>query len=553
MTKKESKPKRLACLTKKTEKKLRSGDSVGKMSSSDVNKLIHELQVHQIELEMQNEALKNSMMEIEEARRKYCELFDFAPVGYFTLDKNGLIIEANLAGSSLLGFEREALIETSRPFHNFVTASHFGIIQSHFEMILNSQLKHSCRVTMTKKDNSAFGAMIETIAVRDSEGQIDHYLCAVTDITEITRTEEALRESEKRYRHIVEDSMEFVGRASANGTITFVNEALLRYTGMRREELLGRNVADFIPSADREAFFTFLRSLTAENQTADIEQRVLSPDGDIRWHLWTVRAIFAKGGRFIEFQGTGRDITGRKRSEQELIRRQALLEEANKEMESFSYSVSHDLRAPLRAIDGYARMLLKKHGHEFDEDSLRKFNVIRSSTHMMGQLIDDLLTLSRLGRKQLSMSKIDMEALIREVWKELEVNPSRSIDLTVDGMPPAYGDRTLIKQVYSNLLANAVKFTKYKDSALVEVGGYIEGNDDVYYVKDNGVGFDMTYYDKLFGVFQRLHKADEFEGTGIGLATVQRIIRRHGGKVWAEGKEGEGATIYFSLSPPEIH
>jgi len=179
---------------------------------------------------------------------------------------------------------------------------------------------------------------------------------------------------------------------------------------------------------------------------------------------------------------------------------------------------------------------------------MRKFNVIRSSSQQMGQLIDDILTLSRLGRKHMSMSKIDMAALIGDVWKELQATaPDRKINLTVNGMPPGYGDRTLIKQVYSNLLANAVKFTKFRDPAFIEVGGRTDGSEDVYYVKDNGVGFDMAYYDKLFGVFQRLHKPDDFEGTGIGLATVQRIINRHGGRVWAEGKVNEGAAFYFSL------
>jgi two-component system sensor kinase len=238
--------------------------------------------------------------------------------------------------------------------------------------------------------------------------------------------------------------------------------------------------------------------------------------------------------------------------ERRVEERTAKLEEINRELESFSYSVSHDLRAPLRAIDGYARMILKKQGDKFDEDTLSKFNVIRSSAHMMGQLIDDLLTFSRLGRKEISMSKLDMHALINDVWKELRIiNPDRNMFLTLQGLPSGYGDRSLVKQVYSNLLGNAVKFTKYREAAYIEAGGYTDGNEGVYYIKDNGVGFDMTYYDKLFGVFQRLHSTDDFEGTGVGLATVQRIIRRHGGRVWAEGGTDRGATFYFTLRGKE--
>jgi two-component system sensor kinase len=242
------------------------------------------------------------------------------------------------------------------------------------------------------------------------------------------------------------------------------------------------------------------------------------------------------------------DFTERKRAEDALKERTTELEAANKELESFSYSVSHDLRAPLRAIDGYARMILKKEGDKFDEETMRKFNVIRSNAQMMGQLIDDILTLSRVVKKHLSTSQLEMDAVIREVWKELEtINPERNMKLTVQDVPVSYGDRTLIKQVYANLLSNAVKFTKYRDPALIETGGYAEGNENVYYVRDNGVGFEMEYYDKLFGIFQRLHKPDEFEGTGVGLATVERIVQRHGGRVWAEGKVNEGATFYFTL------
>jgi len=243
-----------------------------------------------------------------------------------------------------------------------------------------------------------------------------------------------------------------------------------------------------------------------------------------------------------------RDITERKKAEDAIKEHAAKLEEANKELESFSYSVSHDLRAPLRAIDGYARMILKKQGDKFDEDTLRKFNDIRLNARTMGKLIDDLLTFSRLSRKNMSTSQLNMVDLIREEWKELNnINPDRKMDLIVNSTPLGYGDAALVKQVYHNLLSNAVKFTKLRDYAHIEVGGYNDGNEDVFYVKDNGVGFDMKYYDKLFGVFQRLHNDPNFEGTGVGLATVQRIVHRQGGRVWAEGKVNEGATFYFTL------
>jgi light-regulated signal transduction histidine kinase (bacteriophytochrome) len=232
--------------------------------------------------------------------------------------------------------------------------------------------------------------------------------------------------------------------------------------------------------------------------------------------------------------------------------RTAELEAANEELESFSYSVSHDLQAPLRAIDGYARMILRNHSDQFDEDTKQKFSTIRNNAQMMGQLISDLLAFSRLGRKAIISSTLDMDVLLNEAWRELQtIHPERKMILDVQELPSAFGDRILIKQVLLNLLSNAIKFTKYCRFAKIEAGGYADGKQLVYYLIDNGIGFDMKYHDKMFGVFQRLHSSEEFEGTGVGLAIVQRIIHRHGGRIWAEGKPDQGAKFYFSLKREE--
>ncbi|VVB84695.1 Methanogenesis regulatory histidine kinase FilI [uncultured archaeon] len=249
------------------------------------------------------------------------------------------------------------------------------------------------------------------------------------------------------------------------------------------------------------------------------------------------------------YEDAKQQLAERKRAENELIKRTKQLETANKELEAFSYSVSHDLRAPLRAIDGFSRVILEDYTEKVDDEGKRYLNIIRDNTQKMGQLIDDLLTLSRLGRKQMEISEIDMGKLAKEVFDELKAAaPERTVQLDINTLPPAHGDRSMIRQVFVNLLSNAIKFTRPKEKAVIEIGEKIEGNEHAYYVKDNGVGFDMQYINKLFGVFQRLHSAEEFEGTGVGLAIVQRIIHRHGGKVWAEGKLNEGAVFYFTLS-----
>jgi two-component system sensor kinase len=224
------------------------------------------------------------------------------------------------------------------------------------------------------------------------------------------------------------------------------------------------------------------------------------------------------------------------------------LSDANKELESFSYSVSHDLRAPLRAIDGFSQMLVEDYGNKLDEDGQHQLDVIQSSARDMGHLIDDLLAFSRLGRKEIKTSEIDMGILVEEVFEQIQVGETdRTARLNIDSLPPSKGDRSLIREVYVNLLTNAIKFAKSGETPVIEISGTVNGDENFYSVKDNGVGFDMKYADKLFQVFQRLHSAEEYEGTGIGLALIQRIIHRHGGRVWAEGKVDEGATFYFSL------
>jgi len=258
------------------------------------------------------------------------------------------------------------------------------------------------------------------------------------------------------------------------------------------------------------------------------------PDNDL---MQMISALGSQIGQFIE----------RKRAEEEIRTSNAQLEAANKELEAFSYSVSHDLRSPLRAIDGFSRLLTEDYGGKFDDEGRRLLDVIRDSSKKMGQLIDDLLTFSRLGRQSLSAAEIDMKRLVEDVLKGVHMAGDQRSKLVLKALPPARGDATLLKQVWANLLGNAIKFSGKRERPVVEVSGHEDGTESVYCVKDNGAGFDMRYYDKLFGVFQRLHRTEEFAGTGVGLAIVQRVVLRHGGRVWAEGKVGEGAAFYFSL------
>jgi signal transduction histidine kinase len=234
--------------------------------------------------------------------------------------------------------------------------------------------------------------------------------------------------------------------------------------------------------------------------------------------------------------------------EQRVRERTAELEAANKELESFSYSVSHDLRAPLRHIDGFSQMILDRHGEQMPPDALRLLKQVTAGARRMGHLIDDLLAFSRLGRQPLTVRPVSVDAIVRETLEELSKEQAgRTVDVRIGPLPECAGDKGLLKQVYANLLGNAFKFTRKREVAVIEVGFAGDRLTGAYFVKDNGAGFNPRYVDRLFGVFQRLHSASEFEGTGVGLSIVQRIVQRHGGRIWAEGDVDKGAAFHFTL------
>lgn len=230
------------------------------------------------------------------------------------------------------------------------------------------------------------------------------------------------------------------------------------------------------------------------------------------------------------------------------------LQVANRELEAFSYSVSHDLRAPLRSIHGYMNIFAEDYLQQLDGEGKRLVNIILNNAAKMGQLIDDLLAFSQLGRKALQKSKVSMKTLVNEVWQEQsEQEKGRKISFVLKPIPPAIADSITVKQVWTNLISNACKYTRNKEEAHIEVGSFLQGKTVVYYVRDNGAGFEMQYYDKLFGVFQRLHSEEEFSGTGVGLAIVERIVTKHGGSIWAESKVDEGTTFFFTLEKVYPH
>jgi PAS domain S-box-containing protein len=390
------------------------------------------------------------------------------------------------------------------------------------------------------------------------------------NITDRLRAERALAEQQLFLRQVIDLNPSFVFAKDTEGRFTLVNQSLAEAYGLKAESLLGKRDADVNPNKEEAERFCRddLQVIDSRRDKIIQEEKITDAKGRVRWLQTIKRPIILPDGTVNQILGVSTDITERKWVSDEIkklneglelriIERTAQLEIANKELEAFSYSVSHDLRAPLRAMNGFSRILIEDYGPQMPDEARRYLHIVRDNARQMGQLVDDLLAFSRLSRQPLQKQQVEPNDIVRQVLGELgSEQAGRRINISIGDLPAVLADPSLLKQVYINLLSNALKYTRGRDEAQVEVGSRADGNrsgEATYYVRDNGAGFDMQYADKLFGVFQRLHRAEEFEGTGVGLAIVQRIIDRHGGHIWAEAEENKGATFFFTLQGANSH
>jgi PAS domain S-box-containing protein len=359
-------------------------------------------------------------------------------------------------------------------------------------------------------------------------------------------------EWETRRNYFFRLSIELLAISNYQGVFTQTNPTWQKTLGYGESELHGHALQAFIHPEDLPATNEVIANILKAETPLYFENRFRAKDGEYRWLGWTIAPFAAEGLLYI----FARDMTDRRQRENEIRRLNGDLEQRtlslqllNQELESFSYSLAHDLRTPLRSITAYSEMIVAGEAGELTTEALKMVRTIQRNSGRMTQLMDDFLAFFRVARKDVKQEKIVMTAIAREAIATVMVDSKRQIEFKVGTLPPAKGDPAMVLQVLVNLVSNAVKFTALKEKAEIEIGCVADRIPTVYYVKDNGVGFNMKYYSRLFGVFERLHRREEFDGTGIGLAIVQKIVQRHGGSVWAEAAVDQGATFYFTLAP----
>lgn len=487
-----------------------------------------------------------------------------------TIGADGKITDVNAATEVVTGSSRSALIGTD--FCEYFTdpdkarAGYQQAFRDGFVRDYPLELRHC--------DGHVTSVIYNASVYRDSAGNVAGVFAAARDITERKRAEEEAQLAHEHLRRFVDANIVGVLIVKSGGIVLEANDYYLNLVGFTREELQ-RGQVDWRAvtppewlSTDEEA----IRELRERGTCAPYEKEYLRRDGTRVPVLLADAMLPGPGEQIAAF---ALDLSDRKEAEREIRKlnaeleqrvrdRTAQLEAANRELEAFSYSVSHDLRAPLRAVEGYADILLEDHLDRLNKDGQFMLQQVRKSALNMEQLINDLLAFSRMGRREKETVRVDMRALVREVCDELlATHPDRQLEFRTADLPAVYGDKDMLRQVWRNLLGNAVKFTRPRAVAEIEVGyggrkpcelsgessecGQSPSSCLTYFVRDNGVGFEMAYKNKLFGVFQRLHSIRDYEGTGVGLALVKRVVDRHGGEVWAEGKVDQGATFYFTL------
>jgi PAS domain S-box-containing protein len=495
---------------------------------------------------------------LQESEEKYRSLFEYANDSIFIIEpETQHFMDVNENAAKRLGYTREELLKL--PLHRLYSPKDRSRNQELIQELLKTgsiTFEH----THLRKDSSSSPVEISSRVIEYGDKKVIQSF--VRDITERKQSEDKIRASVERYRTLFETSPQGILTVDLKGTITSCNSAFLALTGYSEEEIVGKHFSE-MPSLlieDLPRYLKMFASGIKGKVTEFIEFKWRHKDGSIRsadGHI----GLLKEKGKLTGFQTIMQDITERKQAEEEILKlnevleqrvqeRTAELQASNKELEAFSYSVSHDLRAPLRAINGFSYILEENYADILDEDGKDYLQKLQLASLKMDGLINDLLALSKLGRRDLRIKTLNLSNTAKRIFKELTKQEKYRQFVFNTNIPHlSNADEHLIKVMLTNLISNAIKFTRGRQTAVIEFGCDCTGDQHVYYLKDNGIGFEMDYVDKLFNPFQRLHGEKEFEGTGIGLAIVKRIVQRHNGIVWIEGKVDQGVTVFFTMDP----
>lgn len=483
---------------------------------------------------------------LQESLDRIGNLYNEAPCGYHSLDARGIFGEINDTELGWLGYSREEVVG-KMSFAELHTPESATVFAARYARFKETGATTNAEYTLRRKDGTLLTVLLNATAIYDSHGV---YLASRATLFDITLLKRAEQERDRFFTL----SGDLLIIATFDGRFKRVNPVWQRVLGYNPEALVGRPFVDLIHPEDLAATAVEVERLSQGRETIDFENRYRHANGAWHWLRWTARADVPEGLIYA----SARDVTDERTADErirslntDLALHARQLEAANRELESFSYSVSHDLRAPLRHIDGFSSLLANRLGPAIDKEAQRYLTTISRAAKQMGALIDDLLAFSRVGRTPLRIESVRHNALLAEVMENGHYHRSeRPIQWEIAELPEVRADRALLRQVWANLIDNAVKYSGKCAAPRIVIGGALNPENSgeyIFFVRDNGVGFDMAYADKLFGVFQRLHGPTEFEGTGIGLANVRRIVTRHNGRTWAEGRVDEGATFYFSL------
>lgn len=517
----------------------------------DTDKLIHDLQVHQVELEARNAELRRALQDQEKLAKRFSDLYDFAPVGYLSLDRKGRILRSNLAFTSMIGWERKLLRE--RSLFPFVLSEDRDILFLHLRRLFKDRRKEICQLRLKSAKDEIIHVQMES-SINLEPGDKMSAMTSVTDISDLFRTQQALKRREEEFRTLAENAPDIIARFDKKFRHLYVNTRAEEILGLSLDKIIGRTNRELGYSDSLVEFWQDkIMGVFSKKEKTTIEYAVPTPSGEIYFESSLVPE-FNKHGDVVSVLEISRDITHYKKAELEIknlntqLKKKAQdLREINRELETFTYSVSHDLRAPLRSIRGFTEALQEDFSSGWPEEAKDDLRRISRAAHRMSELIDSLLMFSRVSREKIDTGWVDLSRLAKDFSRELQDSqPQRRAEFVIREGLMVRGDFRLMRIAVQNLLRNAWKFTRDRSPARIEFGMQNEKEKKVFFIRDNGVGFDMTYAQKLFVPFQRLHSSSDFPGAGVGLATVQRIIHKHNGRIWAEAEEGKGATFYFT-------